>query len=102
MVYDLRNVSNTIISNVDRLLAIYQALYPDKWLEPNDATRKMYPFKQNANDYWISNDVRDWTTLGYAIPGNKALDDKGRLALQTYLNEYYNWYELNSVKLKNR
>lgn len=78
-------------SNVDRLLAIYQALYPDKWLQTADASADLYPFKKNATVFWKSNDVRDWKTLGYAIPGNKDLDDKGRLALEKHLHEYYNW-----------
>jgi len=78
-------------SNVDRLLAIYQALYPDKWLQPQDASANLYPFRKNATEFWNSNDVKDWKTLGYAIPGDKDLNADGRRALERYLYEYYNW-----------
>lgn len=51
----------------------------------------MYPFRKNATQYWNSNDIIDWTTLGYAIPGNKKLDEADRQKLATHLHEYYNW-----------
>ncbi|CAG8980482.1 hypothetical protein HYALB_00013118, partial [Hymenoscyphus albidus] len=77
--------------NIDRILAIYQALYPDKWPRATDASANLYPFQKDTSKFWTSNDVKDWTTLGYAIPGNKPLDAKGRNALETHLYEYYNW-----------
>jgi hypothetical protein len=85
------NVSDSMTSNVDRLLAIYQALYPDKWLQQRDASANLYPFRKNETEFWNSKDVINWKTLGYAIPGDKDLDDKGRLAREKHLHEYYNW-----------
>lgn len=76
---------------MDRLTAIYQALYPEKWLSTTDAAANLYPFRRDDGKFWNSNNVIDWTTLGYAIPGNKKLDGAGRQALATYLHEYYNW-----------
>lgn len=102
-------------SNIDRLFAIYQALYPDKWIpklkqeveddwgsiiggKDQTADASLYPFRhQNQNApqrYWTSNDVRDWTTLGFATPGSKLLDSKGMHDLQKYLNNTYSWYGL--------
>jgi hypothetical protein len=78
-------------SNIDRLLAIYQALYPDKWMSAERAATKLYPFHKSVTEFWTSNGVKDWTTLGYAIPGNKILDADGKIALETHLYEYYNW-----------
>ncbi len=98
-------------SNIDRVLAIYQALYPDKPdtpNEPNDPKKwvpengevtsqtPLYPFRKNAKDFWTSNDVKDWTTLGFAVPGNKKLDKSGRAKLETYLRENYYWYVSDS------
>jgi hypothetical protein len=60
-------------------------------MQPQNATANLYPFQKSATEFWKSNDVRDWTTLGYAIPGNKPLDDMGRNALEKHLYEYYNW-----------
>ena len=98
-------------SNIDRMLAIYQALYPDgsdgldtpndptKWVPASgDITSKisLYPFQKNANKFRTSNDVKDWTTLGFAVPGNKKLDKLGREKLETYLRENYYWYILDA------
>ena len=81
-------------SNIDRIFAIYQALYPDKWVPTSgrlNATTKLYPFRKNANDFWSSNEVKDWRTLGYATPGNELLNKESTAKLETYLHEYYNW-----------
>ena len=95
-----------VSSNIDRILAIYQALYPtesDTLNEPSDPSKwvpengrvnsktPLYPFRKNAQDYWTSQDVQDWTTLGFAVPGNKKLDKSGRSQLETYLRENYYW-----------
>ncbi|KAF4626854.1 hypothetical protein G7Y89_g11303 [Cudoniella acicularis] len=77
--------------NVDRILAIYQALYPDKWTDATDSKTYLYPFKKNDTEFWVSNEVRDWTTLGYGIPGTKLLDPNGVHALEKHLYEYYSW-----------
>ncbi|KAH6671189.1 hypothetical protein B0J14DRAFT_670158 [Halenospora varia] len=77
--------------NVDRLLAIYQALFPDKWPEPKEAGDNLYPFRKNETEFWTSNDLRDWTKCGYPIPGNKYLDEDGLNALEKHIYEYYNW-----------
>ena len=93
-------------SNIDRILAIYQALYPtesddpneisdsSKWVPENgkvNSETALYPFRKNAKEFWTSTDVRDWTTLGFAVPGNKKLDKSGRDQLETYLRENYYW-----------
>ncbi|KAH8657404.1 common central domain of tyrosinase-domain-containing protein [Tricladium varicosporioides] len=57
--------------NVDRLLAIYQALFPDKWPEAKEAVANLYPFRKTETGFWTSNDLRDWTKCGYPISGNK-------------------------------
>lgn len=77
--------------NIDRILAIYQAMYPDKWMRTRTANANLYPFHKDDTAFWNSGDVQDWRTLGYAIPGNKTLDASGQTALETHLNEYYNW-----------
>ena len=81
-------------SNIDRLFAIYQALYPDKYVserKESSPSGALYPFRKDSGNYWNSNDVRDWTTLGFAVPGNKELDADGRKELEKYLDENYHW-----------
>ncbi|KAI9789436.1 MAG: hypothetical protein M1835_001679 [Candelina submexicana] len=85
-------------NNVDRILAIYQALYPDKWVPAEgeeatgeNATSNLYPFQQDAKTFWNSNDARDWRNLGFAVPGREYLDEAGRAKLETYLHENYYW-----------
>lgn len=84
----------SVDSNIDRLLAIYQALYPNNWVSDvggTSPTSNLYPFRTDAKNYWNSNDVRDWKTLGFAVPGDKELDEEGRKALEDYLDENYHW-----------
>ncbi|KAK7953523.1 hypothetical protein PG988_014217 [Apiospora saccharicola] len=69
--------------NVDRLVAIWQAIHPDSWvinqrdnfgtfsIPPSTETdqTKLYPFsKDSAGTYYTSNDVRDTRSLGYTYP----------------------------------
>lgn len=94
-------------SNIDRIFAIYQALYPDESDgpdEPNDPTKwlpesgkinsqtSLYPFRKSANAFWTSIDVKDWTMLGFAVPGREKLDKDGREQLEIYLRQNYYWY----------
>ena len=94
-------------SNIDRIFAIYQALYPDdseypddskdpkKWIDAKGATNgesPLYPFLKDEKQLWTSNDVKDWRKLGFAVPGNQYLDKKGRKWLESYLREQYYWY----------
>lgn len=85
------------ISNVDRILALYQALYADKWF-PNSGAQKssteLYPFRRTngqTSEFYNSDDLRDWKKLGFAIPGSQDITEEGVAALETYLFEYYNW-----------
>lgn len=70
--------------NVDRLFAIWQAIYPDSWIEPEEtevetATIKsgdiltgetpLKPFHKNAaGDFWTSTTSRDVAAFGYTYP----------------------------------
>ena len=60
-----------INSNVDRLLATWQALNPKKWfdnLDPDESgpTASLSPFhKDTHGTVYNSNDIRDWTKLNY-------------------------------------
>lgn len=62
-------------SNIDRLLAIYQTLYPDNWFLPSDnppSSASLKPFYHSfpgdlvpATRLFTSDDVYDWTQFGY-------------------------------------
>lgn len=95
-------------SNIDRLFAIYQALNPGSYVTEHKLTKQdkygflekdLKPFvypgrtpKQNqAYGFYNSDDVRDWRGLGFAVPGNKDLDDEGINGVATYLNKWYSW-----------
>jgi tyrosinase len=56
--------------NVDRQLAMWQTLNPTKWFDnigPNDAGPKyrLEPFHKADGQVYTSDDVKDWTKLGY-------------------------------------
>ncbi|KAF1999331.1 Di-copper centre-containing protein [Amniculicola lignicola CBS 123094] len=69
--------------NVDRLVALFQAVKPDIWITPEilgrgtysipdnsvfDADSPLPPFWRTESRFWTANDCRDTTTLGYAYP----------------------------------
>ncbi|KAF4628239.1 hypothetical protein G7Y89_g9909 [Cudoniella acicularis] len=71
--------------NCDRLISIWQALHPNEWFvsakDPSGAgtwaigegelltpDTPLAPFRKEAAKFWTSNDVREWTTLGYSYP----------------------------------
>ncbi|KAJ5907811.1 hypothetical protein N7495_000493 [Penicillium taxi] len=85
--------------NIDRIFAIYQALYPEKWF-PSTGTQRadsaLFPFRKTlGNDedsFWDSNDARDWEGLGFAVPGDdKCLTEDGLKSLRHHLFDYYGW-----------
>lgn len=69
---------------MDRTFALWQALHPNSWFEPQTQVTSNYwyksgtnssssaglkPFKKNAaGDLWTSDDVRNWTVFGYTYP----------------------------------
>lgn len=83
-------------ANVDRHIALFQALYPETYVEPQRSVYQttftldssseeptggdtpLTPFHRNAaGDFWTSNLVRDTTKLGYTYPefvGNPSND----------------------------
>ena len=95
-------------NNIDRLFAIYQALFPDKYVDPGKraeqrpallkedptvfADDQLFPFKKNKDGTcWTSTEIRDWKATGFAVPGNQKLDAKGTKALAQYLRDTYYW-----------
>ncbi|KAM0229071.1 hypothetical protein ACHAPO_010226 [Fusarium lateritium] len=106
-------------TQIDRLLSIWQCLYPKLWWDQKEPTRPgeqnvpddteddlLYPFhdKDNGNpetDVWTAKKCRDWTVFNYQYDdlmdlSQKALDAKGNLdepkfqkLLQAYIHKTY-------------
>ncbi|KAH7130414.1 hypothetical protein B0J11DRAFT_602761 [Dendryphion nanum] len=93
-------------SNVDRQLAIWQAIRPATWVEsarnirsktymlngmadePTDGNTPLYPFHKNAQgDFWTSNDIRDISKLGYTYP--ELLNNPTPESLKAKITELY-------------
>ncbi|KAK0712040.1 hypothetical protein B0H67DRAFT_647365 [Lasiosphaeris hirsuta] len=88
--------------NVDRLLAIYQALYPNSNLQEWKSSKvtlttdkgdrqgsdtNLYPFRRSSgqpNKFWTSEDIKNTTALGYTYP------ETSERARQEHPN-YFNW-----------
>ena len=88
-------------SNIDRLFALYQALYPEKFVgEKPSAFDGMHlnsplqPFRKNATEFYNSVDLKDWKRLGYAMPGSQDLDEDGKEIVKQYLRDTYYWWAL--------
>ena len=89
------------------MFALWQAMYehkPDTFVAeestpPNpdglNANTGLAPFARIQNEgelkCYTSNDVKDWTVLGYAVPGDKKLDQKGRDKVAEYIMSVYEW-----------
>jgi tyrosinase len=70
--------------NIDRLIALYQVVRPNTWVEPSpsagngnfwipngitlDADMQMQPFWKDSQSFYTSNDVRNTSVFGYAYP----------------------------------
>lgn len=54
-------------------------------------TSPLRPFSKNATEFYNSADLRDWKTLGFAMPGNHDLDEDGREIVKQYLRDVYYW-----------
>lgn len=70
-------------ANVDRLFALWQTINADSWMPTYPAPHDTWvipagaelngdyplePFNKDASSYWTSNEIRDWTVLGYTYP----------------------------------
>src|SRR5262245_19887291 len=95
--------------NVDRLHAIYQAVHPDRWIEPSkvvgtgnfwipdgttvDPTWQLQPFWKDGQSFYTSNDVHDTAVFGYAYPEtqawNYASQDEWRAAVNSSVAQLY-------------
>ncbi|KAK3112691.1 hypothetical protein LTR53_010772 [Teratosphaeriaceae sp. CCFEE 6253] len=96
-------------NNIDRLFAIFQALYPEKYVDPGHAHKgdtdgnqnpvvlgddQLYPFRaKSSGTCFTSNDniVKDWTGTGYAVPGFAKLEQAGIDQIAVYLRDTYYW-----------
>ncbi|KAF2724314.1 Di-copper centre-containing protein [Polychaeton citri CBS 116435] len=88
---------------IDRCFALWQALYPDSWVEPMDAVEStmmvlagqsvdadspLWPFSTDEKATWFtSNSVRDWTTWGYTYP--ELVDGWTPASVRSAINKLY-------------
>lgn len=86
--------------NIDRLLALFQAIFPDKYCDPEDGESQLLPFLNGKSDKscYKSNDawVKDYWRAGFAVPGNKQPDKNAnpeavKKTLIEYLTSTYYW-----------
>lgn len=96
-------MSLTLHSQMDRLMAIYQYRYPDTYVEAasqwkatytwevgstQNATTPLNPFHMNAQgDVWTSNFVRNWTSFGYTYP--ELASNPSNTSLTETINKLY-------------
>ncbi|EUC44489.1 hypothetical protein COCMIDRAFT_98124 [Bipolaris oryzae ATCC 44560] len=89
--------------NVDRLLALFQARYPDTYVEDSKQDRGTFaiargsvigaasplpPFHMNAlGDMWTSTTSRDWTAFGYTYP--ELVGNPSNKTLTSTINQLY-------------
>ena len=67
---------------------------PDELTHPNvvKSDSGLAPFGKGQEDKcYTSLDVKDWTKLGYAVPGNKHLNEDERTELAKTLRATYYW-----------
>ncbi|KXT08107.1 hypothetical protein AC579_9209 [Pseudocercospora musae] len=93
--------------NIDRLLSLHQALFPDKYCNQDDIDTPLVPFltgdKSPGSQFYKSSNplVKDYWRAGFATPGNidpgKVVNQaKVRTELKKYLTDTYYWATNNS------
>lgn len=90
-------------ANVDRLFALWQTVHPDSYgasqVAPHstwtiasgstqDADSPLEPFRKDADNFWTTNDLQDWTILGYTYP-EFANSDGSKASIVNYINSLY-------------
>jgi hypothetical protein len=111
----------TLGSNVDRICAIWQTLFPDEWFTEQDALQSnfvtnsgdqqtpstsLFPFRSGGsrqNPEWFnSDDLRHWQTLGYdyaikdTLHRNIPLAKAPGPAINSWINRTYQWASLGT------
>lgn len=105
---------------IDRLLAMWQGMYPNSWVQPNMARVNSYtttvgqmlnsssaltPFYASSNGtFWDSDMLRDTRVLGYTYPELQSISllnttsvAKGRSSLAAAINKLYGGYSSNAL-----
>ena len=86
-------------SNIDRILALWQALHPDRYVPEKekygfDLKYPLHPFYKGKRDdeVWDSEHARDWTKCGFAVPGTQFIDPSQlKKIVAEYINSNYYW-----------
>jgi tyrosinase len=92
-------------SNVDRLFALWQHIYPDQWIQPSIAIQGTYtipagtsvddstpltPFYSPNGEYFVSFELRDVIQLGYTYPELMETDNgRNTTAFKRKILNYY-------------
>lgn len=82
--YWLEVATDLVLSNVDRLFALWQAQNPGVYLQPSnvgnagnvfvedndvvDGDTPLLPFRRNPGSFWTTNEAMDWRLFGYEYP----------------------------------
>lgn len=81
--------------DIDRMLALFQALYPGRNVDKDEVDNELLPFKKDASrTCWRSSDdmVKDYWTPGFAVPGSEKLDASVvKEQVRKYLTDTYYW-----------
>ncbi|KAF2464024.1 Di-copper centre-containing protein [Lindgomyces ingoldianus] len=96
-------------ANIDRLLAIWQAMHPNSYLsetkQPNgvksanfmlaenanvNSLTSLWPFRKSSSEYWTSEDVKETTTFGYAYPETQRWNFASDVAFSNSVAEKFN------------
>ncbi|KAG8983087.1 hypothetical protein FRB93_007678 [Tulasnella sp. JGI-2019a] len=80
-------------SNVDRVLALWQAIHYDQFMDANLANKDLLPFWNGQQTFWHSTGARTLKPLNYTYPEFQGLnlDDKPavKIAITNQVNKLY-------------
>lgn len=96
-IYLEMTLTSKCISQIDRLLAIWQATHPDSWFDgkqgEEDATNPLVPFtfdkKAGKDGSWTSMSVKDTAVFGYTYP-DVEVGKSAKEVTDSYVQNY-NW-----------
>ncbi|KAG9032088.1 hypothetical protein FRB95_001949 [Tulasnella sp. JGI-2019a] len=90
-------------SNVDRLLALWQAIHYEAFMDEETANKGLPPFRNSPSTFWTSSEVRKFIPLNYTYPEFEGLDltDQAavKVAIRKKVHELYGPTEAQLLQL---
>jgi len=74
-------------ANIDRLIALWQAINPGVWTAVGDGTKDLKPFRDPNDSFWNSNKSYKYSDLNYTYPEFLGLENSTQEAIKRAIRD---------------